>query len=176
MSFDKDDEEFNDEFKRVIDDEGVPHAEEQSPSHSLNTDPYTGMQVGLPRGSDGEVEHAVVKRRKTNENGNLIGTAPDNPLTDTRVYEVEYLDGTIESLAANVIAENLLSQVDEEGHRQLLMQEIIDHRCNDQAVQIGNDFHTTANGTKRRKLTTRGWELCVEWKGGSQSWVDEIVY
>ena len=85
------------------------------------------------------------------------------------MYEIEYLDGTIEAISANIIAENLLSQVDEEGNRQLLMNEIIDHRTNDDALQIGNDYYRTSTGTKRRKVTTRGWELCVEWKDGSQT-------
>ena len=51
------------------------------------------------------------------------------------------------------------------------MNEIIDHRTNDDALQIGNDYYTTSTGTKRRKMTTRGWELCVEWKDGSQTWI-----
>ena len=32
-----------------------------------------------------------------------------------------------EVLTANIISENLLAQVDEEGHRQILLDEIIDH-------------------------------------------------
>ena len=46
-----------------------------------------------------------------------IGKANVNPILDTRKYEVEFEDGTIEILSANVLAENILSQVDEEGHR-----------------------------------------------------------
>jgi hypothetical protein len=33
-----------------------------------------------------------------------------NPILDTRVYEVEFKDGTVEAITANSIAENLLAQ------------------------------------------------------------------
>ena len=68
-------------------------------------------------------------------NGKPVGVETPNPVTDTWLYEVEYLDRTVETLAANVIAENILSQVDEEGHRQLLMEEIIDHLSNKDAIK-----------------------------------------
>ena len=41
------------------------------------------------------------------------------------MYEVEYNDGSLEALSANIIAKNILSQVDENGHRQMMMKEII---------------------------------------------------
>ena len=53
---------------------------------------------------------------------NTIGKETNNSIADTRLYEVEYIDGTIETLVANVIAKNIFLQVDEEGHRQLLME------------------------------------------------------
>ena len=61
--------------------------------------------------------------------------------------------------------------MDEEGHRQLLMNEIIDHRKNDDAIEREDAFYTTRQGTKRRKMTTKGWELCVQWKDGSSNWI-----
>ena len=41
-------------------------------------------------------------------------------------YEVEYLDEHKASLAANTIAENIFSKVDEEGNRFVLFDEIVD--------------------------------------------------
>jgi hypothetical protein len=32
-------------------------------------------------------------------------------------------------------------------------------------------FITTRSGTKRRKETTKGWEILVQWKDGSTTWV-----
>ena len=65
--------------------------------------------------------HARVKRWAVDVEGNPIGMANDNPMLDTRQYEVEYHTGETEILSANVIAENLIAQVDEEGNRQLLI-------------------------------------------------------
>ena len=49
-------------------------------------------------------------------------------MLDTRQYEVKFLDGEIEVYTANIIAENLISQVEKEGHFQVMIDEIVDHR------------------------------------------------
>ena len=43
------------------------------------------------------------------------------------------------------------------------MDEIIDHRKKDVAVDKEDSFYTASKGTKRRRMTTKGWELCVQW-------------
>ena len=61
------------------------------------------------------------------QDGKSIGRTSNNPLLDSRQYKLEYLDGTTEVLTANIIAENLLAQVDDQGHRQLMIDEIEEH-------------------------------------------------
>ena len=100
-----------------------------------------------------------------------IGTAHDNPILDTRVYEVEFPDGHRASLSANAIAENLFAQVDDEGNRRVLFDEVDAHRTNGKEVLMADAFVTTSRGTKRRKETTQGWELLIIWKDGSPTWV-----
>ena len=80
------------------------------------------------------------------------------------------MDGSAEVVPVNVIAENILSQVDEEGNRQLMLDEIIDHRSDESAIPI-QAFYTTQTGRSTRQRTTKGWELCVQWKDGSSHWV-----
>mgnify|MGYP003334491099 CR=1 FL=1 len=70
---------------------------------------------------------SVIKRRKDKE-GNPVGIANNNPILDTREYVVEFMDGHEETMAANLIAEHLFSQVDDDGNCQVLLDEIIDHR------------------------------------------------
>ena len=82
------------------------------------------MEVGLPRGPDGELENAIVKKRAVDIDYVPIGKANANPIMDTCRYGVEFEDGTIEILPANILAENILSQVDEDGNKQLLFEEI----------------------------------------------------
>ena len=107
MQLDNMDAEFTEEFQKVIDNENVPHAIDDI-KQDLTSDNYLHMSLNLPRGFDDSLEHAVVKRRVVNVEGNPIGIANPNPLLDTRQYEVEYDDGTQETLSANVIAENIL--------------------------------------------------------------------
>jgi hypothetical protein len=44
-----------------------------------------------------------------------IGCAHSNPFIHTREYDVEFMDGTTEKYATNVIADNMYAQVDDEG-------------------------------------------------------------
>ena len=74
------------------------------------------MDLGLPRGEDDSFMHAIVKRRKLDDNGNPIGTESTNPLVDMRAYEIKFIDGTTETLTSDIIEKNLLAKVDEEGH------------------------------------------------------------
>jgi hypothetical protein len=85
------------------------------------------------------------------------------------MHEVEFPDGDIREYAANVIAETMYSQVDDEGRHHLLMECLINHSKDDTAISI-DDGYIVTNGTRRRKLTTKGWKLCVQWKDGSTSW------
>ena len=86
---------------------------------------------------------------------------------ELRLYDVEYLDDTIKVLAANVIADNIFSQVNEEGHKQLMIIEIFDHRRNSEPKLHDDALYSTKNGNNCRKRTTKGWELGMQCKDGS---------
>ena len=79
---------------------------------------------------------ANVARRKRDYNGNPIGIANAKPVTDTREYELEFEDGTSEFYTANMIAENMYSQIDSEGEPFKLISEIIDHRTDARALTM----------------------------------------
>ena len=169
LSLEEEDIDFIEDFNRVINDASIPEVDRPNGESNQSFTPdafdsYIGMEVGMPRGDDDNLMHARVKRRAVDVDGNPVGVKNNNPLLDTRMYELEYVDGTLEHVSANVIAESLLAQVDEEGHRQLLLQEIIDHRVLENAVKIEDGFISNKNGARKRVKTTRGWEVCVEWK------------
>ena len=73
--------------------------------------------------------------------------------------------------AANIIAENLYSQVDEEGHRYQLLDSITDHKTDGRAVLYKDGWITSKNGRKTRRTTTKGWHFLVQWRDGTESWV-----
>jgi hypothetical protein len=133
-------------------------------------DHYINSEIQLLVG--GELRHGVVKRRVKNDDGIPIGSANENPILDTRYYEVEFPDGTVDSYSANIIAENLYAQIDDEGRMFAVLSEIVDHRKNGHAVSKENGFLPNGTGSNpSRKITTRGWELLCNWKDGSSDWV-----
>ena len=105
-----------------------------------------------------------------NVHGNLIGTRNDNLILDTRTYVYEMPDRTRGKIAANVIAENMYSQVDEQGRSFAILKEIVDHQKDGHALTKENAYFIR-NGRRTPKLLTTGWQLQVLWHDGSTSWV-----
>ena len=127
------------------------------------------MEVTLRRGEESTIHKAKVKKRAMDSESFLIGTPKNNPLKDTSQYEVEFENSEIEVMAANVIAENIITQVDKEGRLQILIDEIIDHRILDNVVPIEKGTYVTPKGATRKLKTTKGWELFVQWKNGTSN-------
>jgi hypothetical protein len=171
LNLEREDPEFLADLQRVIDSDTIKHVDETENMEIGEVDPYLNMELGLPRGADDSLVHAHVKRRAVDVEGRPVRRASTNPLLGSRQYEVEFMDGEIEILTTNIIAENLLAQVDEEGHRQMMIAEIEDHRVLDDAVPIKEGTFPTTSGMKRQRRTTKGWELSVRWKDGSSSWI-----
>lgn len=160
------DPDSQEEFDSIVNDPTVPEAEDGF-TPDVFDDTYLNMELAIPRDGDDGPEFAKVTKRLRDKDGLPIGKANNNPILDTRMYEVEYPDGHKASLAANAIAENMFAQVDDEGNRHVLFEEIVDHRTDGSEVKQQDAFITTHNGNKRRRETTKGWEILVQWKDGS---------
>jgi hypothetical protein len=132
-------------------------------------DEYLLAEILLPH--DGEFKTARVRNRVKDKDGRPVGKRNANPLLDTREYEVEFPDGSVDALQVNLIAENMFSQIDNEGRSYAILQEIVDHRKNGHALTADDGFYTAKNGRRHAKQTTRGWEILVEWKDGTSSWL-----
>ena len=161
--------EFIEEFGRTINDPALREADQEFTADAYD-DTYLNMELALPR-NGAEVQFGRVVKRLRDKDGLPIGTAHDNPILDTRIYEVEFQDGHRASLAANAIAENLFAQIDGEGNRHVLFEEIMDHRTNGKQVLQQDAFIVNRSGTRRRRETTIGWELLVRWKDSSTTWI-----
>ena len=151
---------FQEEFNSITSNQEVKDDDDHFTQDTYDT--YVNMELALPQGDSLEPRMARVTKRLKDANGIPIGTADDNPLLNTRIYEVEYLDGECASLSANHIAEKLFAQVEDDGNRQVLMKEIIDYRTNGQEVKHQDAFIMTRTGTKRRRESTKGWEILTE--------------
>jgi len=133
-------------------------------------DKYINMELTMGVGTDDERRGRVVKRSK-GMSGEPIGRAHANPYFDTREYEVEFSDGTSEKYTANIIADNMYAQVDDEGNMFQLLDEITNHKKDGTAIDISEGTITSSNGNVKPKITTQGWWLLVTWKDQSTSWV-----
>jgi hypothetical protein len=132
-------------------------------------DKYLNVELIMNMGTNDERRGRVIKRMQGLDR-EPIGRAHANPLFDTREYEIEFTDGTNERYQANIIAENMFSQVDSEGNQYLLLQEIMDHKKDNSAISISDGKISSANRESKPKITTKGWFLLVQWRDGSTSW------
>ena len=95
-------------------------------------------------------------KRVRDADGNPVGLRHNNPLLDTRRYEVQFGDGSVQEYTANLVAENMLSQSVAEGRRHMIFKEIVDHRVADTAIKKEDGFTVGFNGNVHPKKTTRG--------------------
>ena len=145
-----------------------PELDDELAAAEAAGDYLVNSEVLLPVGDGHEL--ARVLRRKRDSNGVPVGTAHKQPAMDTRVYEVRFPDGRTEELAANTIAEALYAQCDPDGNQYVLLDAIVDYRRDPDVAVRRNDQVKIVNGKKVVSRSTRGWELCCEWKDGSTSW------
>ena len=166
------DDEFANDFYAVISDPEIRDEDETFTPDTVGDD-YLDEEVKMTFGASGTdaPEYGRVTKRLRDAEGRPIGVANKNPMLDTREYEVEFRDGRSEALTANLIAQHLYSKIDEEGAAHVLLDEIIDHRKTGEAIEKADAIAVRKNGVKRRRHTTKGWELLCQWKDGSTNWV-----
>ena len=131
---------------------------------------YIDAEVMLPK--DGEyMQAARVIGQSRDKEGKTIGTFNQNAILNTKVYDVMFPDGSVSQYAANIIAENIYSQIDEDGYRYQLLECILDHQKDGRAVPKSEGYVVSKNGNKARKQTTKGWYFKVKWRDGTDTWV-----
>jgi hypothetical protein len=146
----------------------MPYIDDIKEENDVDTyDQYVGAHVRVPIGD--EIRSGEVVRRKRDLDETVRGRANYNPMLDTRTYEIEFPDGHSDEYTANVIAENMYSQCDIEGRTYNLMEGIVDHKTDVHAIESA-DMYTKHGSKKQARKTTKGCNLCVEWKYGTKSW------
>ena len=132
-------------------------------------DSFIEGRVCIPKG-DG-YQAGTFKQRKRDADGNLIGVYNENPILDSRAYEVEFQDRHVEEYTANLLAEAMFSRCDSNGHHILIIDKIIDHVKSSSAVSMDENEISEPDHRKQRPFcTTKGWHFCVSWKDGTSSW------
>ena len=73
-------------------------------------DNYINMKLALDQGGE-QPKYARVKKQLKDNQGQPIGIALENPILDTRMYEIGYQDSHTEALSENIIDENIFAQL-----------------------------------------------------------------
>ena len=133
-------------------------------------DRLINAELMLPKAGDG-FQSAKVVGRSVGADGKIHGKFDENPLLNTIGYDVEFHDGEILQYSANVIAQNLLSQVDGEGYTLTRLDSITDHLQTPDSVPLCDKYATNHLGVKRIRKTTKGWKLKVKWHDGTEQWI-----
>ena len=119
-----------------------------------------------------EMVNGKVIQRTIGHDGQVKGTYDNNPFLNSIICDVEFPDGQVKEYAANIIAENMLTQVDSDCMSTALMEAIVDHRRDDEkALQHHDKYVQTKNGRRHLRKTMMGWELIIKWKDKSESWI-----
>jgi hypothetical protein len=107
---------------------------------------------------NGDSRSARVTKRRRTDDGQLCGQRHENPVLDSREYEVEFQDGSLEPFSTNTVVNNMYAQIDPEGKRHRIFSGITDHRNTVKEHQVQPTSHKT----------TKGWDLLVEWGSGQR--------
>ena len=119
-----------------------------------------------------EMTMGKVARRSVDADGRMTGTYHDNPFLDTVTYDMEFSNGQVKEYGGNIIAENMLTQVDSDGYSLSLIDSIIDHQKDpSEAIQIEEENITTKSRQRRLHKTTKGWKILINWKDKSKAWI-----
>ena len=93
-------------------------------------DQIINAEVQLQLGE--EMVYCKLIQRTIGPDGQVTVTYDNNPFLNSIIYDVEFPDGQVKEYAANIIAENMLTQVDSDGMSTTLMEAIVDHQRDDE--------------------------------------------
>ena len=158
------------------DDNVLPYGEEieeaktgeMQDAYLEDQDELIGLKIQIEDHKNQVPVLATIKKRKRDSQGEPTGEKNSNPILDSRIYELEFPDGRLEEFGMNIIAENLLAQIDDEGFDCALLKEIVDCRF-DSAIAISRSDGKTDSG--KPVITTRGVDLKVIWHDQTTDWV-----
>ena len=119
-----------------------------------------GMSTWLNRD---KMTARVTKTVKDNE-GNPRGIEHPTLFAYHSLYVISFSNFWTEELPANLIAENMLPQVDSEVHHYQILNDISDHSEDGSALNRSDGFIRSCSCNLHAKKKTIVWKLEFEWK------------
>ena len=89
-------------------------------------------------------------------------------MLDTRVYDIMFPDGSVKQYSANLIAESIWTNCDEDGRRFQSMDEIVGHRKIPDAIEEDDGYVYGVNEQRKFIKTTKGYDLEIRWRDGQK--------
>ena len=133
-------------------------------------DMMIGIEVLLPQGEE-RAALCKVLRRSVDKDGKTTGIYDKDPSLNTMIYDVEFPDGAVKQYGANIIAQNVLEQVEDDGHYTVKLKQILDHRREGNAVSKEQKYVTMRNGQQKLRQSTVGWKFLCEYSDGKKQWI-----
>ena len=71
---------------------------------------------------------------------NSVGSFKHNKMLDTRIYDIMFMDGTVQQLAANRIALSMYEHVESEGFTTKIVDQVQRHRKTDEVIENSDGY------------------------------------
>ena len=126
-------------------------------------------EVLLTQGEDMRLDKFTI--RNVDSNGKVIGDYNKIPMINTILYDVQFPDGAIKPYSENLIAENILTQVDADVYHNQLLEGILDNSKDKRVVEMKHQWIYTKRGRRSMWKTTFAWKFCMKWKDGTVTWI-----
>ena len=123
------------------------------------TDQWIHTELNLPQGE--LLWKSKFIGRTKDGHGDATGSHDANLFLNTLTYDVEFSDDDVKEHSADVIAENMCSQVDEDGCNDQILDSIVDHRKCRSVVDKSAMRICTKSGQKRLRRKTSGYSLLL---------------
>ena len=153
----------------VIDGDPVDANDNKAEFETSLIDSFLHAELLLPQVES--LSRAKVIGQSATDSGDPIGSYDVNPLLNSILYDVEFDDGEIKQYSANIIAENMYSQVDGEGFSKTIFDSILDYRKDSDALSAKDKYIITKSGQFHQRKTTSGWKFLVRFKDGTEQWI-----
>ena len=110
-----------------------------------------------------------VVRRSLGPDGKVVGSFNHNKMLDSRIYDIMFMDGTVQQLSAKIIDLSMYEHVDSEGFTTKILDQVQRHRKTDETIDKSNGYVKDSKGKISRGITTKGYDLLTKFRDGSES-------
>ena len=114
---------------------------------------------------------ARVVRRSLGPDGKVVGSFNYNKMLGSRIYDIVFMDGTVQQLAANRIALSMYEYVDSEVFMTKILDQVHRHRKTDEAIEKSDGYVKDSKVRISKRITTKGYYFLTKFRYGSESWI-----